>query len=274
MAIAKNQLIVAFDNGDIVKWNLDTKKFLKVFDISSDYTKRTLLIDDTVLFAGSADLNIYKYTLDGKLLDKKNYSNGTVFKIIDDNNKHLLVAFGNANVALVDKGTLKLIYIKKKHEYLVYSLYFDTEKKLLYSVSDDDSVIIWKISQNGKLEKKSQPVQLKHAIRNIVKYKNNFIITTGDGEIIMFDEFFQRKIFSVHENTNNIISVLLVKNIFISGDDKGNVVIYKINKNSIKPIKHFKMHGLVRAIVNDKNIVYIMSKLGELKKLHLNDIEK
>ncbi len=271
--IDTQNIIIAFDNGEIIKWDLETKKINKKFDTPITYSTRALIINKQTLFAGSADMKIANYSLDGKLLQRKNYSKGTIFKILEYKNK-FYVAFGNAEIGVIDKHNLELLSSYKEHEYLIYSLYIDKINHILYSTSDDNTIIIWNILENGKLEKIKQISNFTSSVRGIVKSDNYYVVTTGDGNIILYNMKFNKKIYEFNYNHESIISLAYIDDFLFIGDVLGNLYLYKIIDKKIKLTTKYKMNGIIRSIKKFKNNIIVITKNGEILTIQMDRLNK
>jgi len=262
-----NTLLVAFDNGEIITWNVGTKKKILEYQTTSDFTRRALLLEKNRLISGSSDMRIYVNSpLDGVQIDEKNYDKGTIFDITSFGDK-LYVAFGNAEIGVVDRNTLELLCTYKKHEYLIYSLFLDRKKKLLYSASDDNSIIEWSILEDGTLHFKRRVVQYSNSLKQILKYKDTFIITTGDGKLLLYNESFDTQLYATTAGGVNIIAILLDKNRLYVGDVEGNLFIYRLKRDTFELEKTLHMASRIRSIQKYKNCIIIMTRSGEIKTL-------
>lgn len=261
-----NTLLVAFDNGAIITWNLESKKKILEYETTSDFTRRALLLEKNKLISGSSDMRIYVHSLNGKQIDEKSYNKGTVFDITSFRDK-LYVAFGNAEIGVINSNTLELLSTYKKHEYLIYSLFLDREKKLLYSASDDNSIIEWSILEDGTLHFKRRVVQYSNSLKQILKYKDTFIITTGNGKLLLYNESFDTQLSATTAAGVNIIATLLDGDRLYVGDLKGNLFIYRLKRETFELEKTLHMESRIRSIQKYKNCIIIMTKSGVLKTL-------
>ncbi len=255
-----DNIVLAFDDGSIVTWNLKTFKQKIVFDTDSDYTRRALLKEEDKIISGSSNMKLYIHSLDGKLIQEKNYDKGSIFNVLPYKDK-FYVAFGNAEIGVVDSQNLNLLYLYRKHQYLVYSLYLDEKNKLLYSGSDDNSIIIWNVLATGQLKIKRSINGFHGAIRHILKYKNLFIVANERGSILMYNKSFKKQLFQ-QELDNNIISTLLVNDTLYIGDSSGKLFTFKLIENSLELESTIELNGLIRSIKKYKNDIIIITKTG------------
>lgn len=261
-------IFITFDNGDVGKWDKKTRQLLKLFDETTRVTKRAITGDKSSLYLGSSNMFIYKYLYNGKLINKNNYSKGSIFCLNQYHDK-LYVAFGNAELGIVSKKTLKLLTSYQEHQYLIFTLLIDNQNQYLYSGSDDNSIIKWKILNNGFLKKEKILHQFNSAVRNILQTDNNFIVTSKQN-IILYDQYFHSKLFVLEQEEGSIISSFTQNNLLITGNDKGLVVIYKINNNSLQTLCKYNLQDVIRIIAPvTHNQILIMSKSGEILNLNL-----
>ena len=268
--VNNNELFISFDNGDIVKWNLTTQKLLQVFKKESFATNRALSYSNSGLYIGSSDMTLYHLNDNFNLITKKRYFKGSIFNI-QPFKKYLFVAFGDASIGIVNKKDLKLLSSYREHLYLVYSLYLDEKNNFLYTGSDDNTIIKWKITQDSKLKKIKLIHDFKSAIRNIIKLKNHYIVTTGNGSLYLYNKEFNL-ILDKKEQKNNIVSALYYKDILYTGNTKGEIYLYKIRNNSFQINKNIKLDSVIRSIVKiNSTSILILSKNGKTLLLKLKD---
>lgn len=263
--IYDNSLVLACDDGSIVTWDLKTYKKKFIFDTNSDYTRRALVKTDDKIISGSSNMKLYIHSLDGSFIKEKNYEKGTIFSVLPYQDK-FYVAFGNAEIGIVSKKNLDLLYSYKKHEYLIYSLCFDEKNQLFYSGSDDNNIIAWNVLDTGQLNMKKSMNNFDGAIKHILKYKNSFIVSTGKGSILMYDTSFMKLLFQ-KKLDYNIISTLLIDNTLYVGDSIGRLFIFKIMKNSFELENTVVLDGLIRSIKKYKQNIIIITKTGFIRTI-------
>ena len=193
-----------------------------------------------------------------------NYEKGSLFQIAKYD-KNLYVGFGNSQIGLIDAQTLKLKNSYKGHKYLIYSLYIDRSKDLLYSGSDDETVKIWKIQKDGTLHYLETLKEIKGAVKGITKKGNLLILIRADGKLILYDTDTKQELFSCQNKSISVVSFLQYQNKLFLGDSSGNVFVYKILTKSLNLIDSFTMQGSVRSINTLGNSVVIVSKEGQIK---------
>jgi hypothetical protein len=267
--INDNKIYISFDNGDVGQWDTNTKQFIHLFQKETLATNRALLFKNFNLYIGSSDMNLYRINSITKKMIHKNYFKGSIFDLTAYN-KYLFVAFGDASIGVIDSSNLELITSYRTHQYLVYSLFIDQKNKILYSGSDDNTIIKWKILEDSTLKKLKLINGFTSAIRNIVKLKNHFVVTTGDGHVYLYDETFTTLLDNKNQE-NNIVSALSDKDTLYTGNTKGEIYLYKIKSNSLHMIKKYVLHGVIRSIVKkDATNIFILSKSGEALLLKNN----
>lgn len=267
--IYKNDIFLAFDNGDVVQWNINSHKKVRFFDKTSTYTKRAFIQVNNEFISGSSDMKIYLHSLEGTVSKEENYSKGSIFKIIPYKDK-LYVAFGNAEIGVVDKNNLTLLTSYTQHKYLVYTLMVDIQKKLLYAGSDDESISVWEILEDNTLKYQYSLENFGSAIKHILKIEDNIIITTSSGKILMYDTLLKKIVYSNTNSNSNITATLLKNNKFIVGDSIGTLYIYDIEKNSMQLNKKIAMNGLIRSINFFEDSIIAITKTGDIRTVKLN----
>lgn len=264
--VQHENIILSFDNGDIVSWNIDTGKIVENFDSTSQYVTRALKAVDNKIISGTSDMKLYLYSSDGALLQKKNYSKGSIFDIASYEKK-LYVAFGNSELGVVDQETLALLGLYTRHKYLIYSLLFDEEELKLYSGSDDETIGVWSVVNDGTLKFSHTVTGFKSAVKHILKASDNIIITTGRGDVFMYDKLLKKELSVIKVSDANIISSLIYKNKLYVGDAKGFFYIYDIKKNTLIFHKKTKVDGLVRTISPYNDCFIITTKTKQVNKI-------
>ena len=256
----KSDLFINFNNGDTTQWNINNNKFIKSFNINS--ISKAIAIDKKYIFTGSNNMSIYKYNFNSSLIEKKNYSKGSIFYLTSFKN-YLYVAFGDSELGIVDKDTLKLLKSYKEHDYLIFTICLDQDNGYLYTGSDDNSIIKWKIIENNLIKKVKKINEFHSSVRNILKIKEHFIVTTADGNLFLYDNKFENKLDVTNKNHTKITAILSKNNYIYTGDIKGNINIYKIKNNSLQLINYFKLKSLIRGIsYNEQNSIIFITKEG------------
>lgn len=259
-------IFLAFDNGEIVSWDINTNQIIKVLDATSDYTKRALVTSDNKLISGASDMQINIHSISGELIQKKNYSKGSIFNIIPYKNK-LYIAFGNSQLGIAHKDSLDLLNIYSGHEYLIYSLMLDSEESRLYSGSDDETIRVWNLLNDGMLEFSHIVRGFESAVKQIIKTDNNILVTTGNGSIFIYDKLLATKISVTRNSRANIVSSLFHNNRLYVGDASGVLYIYDVKENTIDLQEKSKMNGLIRSICSFDGGVIVVAKSGQIRKI-------
>ena len=271
--VHNNQLLIAFDNGNIIKWDTNTTKVKSIFNTNSDYTVRTLLDINNTIWAGSGDMSISQYTSEGMLLQQQKYNNGSIFNIkLFENN--LYIAFGNASLGIYNLNHNSLQHQYKQHQYLIYSILIDKQNRILFTGSDDNTIIKWHIMNNGNLQFINHIHKFSSAVKHIIKIDaSKYIVTTSKGKIFLYDKNFN-KLLSTIDQKIKIISLAYLNNLLIVGDTANSYHVYKVLKNKLIEKEHNKLSNFIRIIQPiNKDQILIIDKNGMSNLLNTKSIK-
>ncbi|WP_373071219.1 hypothetical protein [Sulfurimonas sp.] len=258
-----NSLVIGFDNGVIAKWDLNSSKLTKVFQTTDNYPIKSFFKNENKLFVGSSSMKLSSYSLDsGGRLNEKKFSQGSLMDIIQVKD-NLVVAFGNSEILIIKSKNFENMDTKKEHNYLVYTLYYDEKNNILFSGSDDNTIIVWELVDNS-LKKISQIKEFDNSVRHILRSPDNIIVTSGNGKIYMFDHSLKDVLVESTFHKSSIVSAKVYNNTLIVGDSSGIVSSWCIANNSMQLNKTLRMSASIRSInfIDDK--VLIFSKDGKI----------
>lgn len=270
--ISHNRLLIGFDNGTIATWDLSSNKLIKKFESTDNFAIKSVVETQNNLLFGSADTKLKQYSLNGSLLEEFSYEKGSIFALALYKEK-LLIGFGNAEIGVVDLNDLKLIKAYRQHEYLIYTLYVDEKNGLLYSGSDDNSIIVWNISKNGLLSKIKKIDGFKLSVRHILNMNDgSLIVTTGSGNVVVYDKTFSKILNEYNEHSGIVLSAKTEGNYLITGDSFGNLVYWVYGDGKLKVIEKHKMDSSVRIIEILPNSILAISKFGQVLSIKKSNL--
>lgn len=271
VAIIDNHVItMTFDNGAIVQWDKNNSTLKNVFDFKSPYAKRSVVKCQDTYFAGSYQMVLEKFSSNGTLTTDKYYGKGTPF-VLKCFHEKLYAGFGNAEVSVIDPTTLDVIDTYKRHEYLIYTIYIDRKRNILISGSDDNSIMLWKVHDDGTLNFIKQIKGFNGPIRSILQLPSNqFIVTTGRGEVVLYDKNLSSLLFKNDAHNGGIIlSSLFAKDMLLTGDSNGNIIVWTVTKGKLVLYKKFQLNASVRILIelDSKVIAFLKDGRGVILEI-------
>jgi len=251
-----NSLAFSFDNsllasagGDnyIKLWGKNNK-LIKTLTGHSDRVKSIIFSrDNKMIISSSLDKTIKLWTIDGQLLDTLNgHSDGVLSVSISHDGKLLASGSKDSTVKLWQLETHQLMQQKSE----VIRVKFSKNGKIIVSGSTNGLVNLWQLENRQYRNRKWFEKELVATSMDFDLDSKVIVLGQIDGKITIVNP---HGVKTLNGHQSEVKSIILSpdKKIFVSGDDRGNLILWKQDGQLLKTLS--KHNGSINSVTFSKD---------------------